>query len=220
MEGARQLRKAGVEIQINSTVARHNLDQLDRLYELALGLGSAALHLFLLVPVGCGAQIAQSHTISASQYESVLGWVYDRKKAARLQLRVTCAPHYYRVESQRGGPAEPMGHPGGTILGGDSTLPGRRGCLAGVSVAFVSHRGEVFPCGYLPVQAGDLNDKPFHEIWHTSPLLLQLRDPALLAGKCGRCQYKTLCGGCRARAMSQSDNYLAEEPMCEYKPTD
>ena len=93
-----------------------------------------------------------------------------------------------------------------------------KGCLAGTGVCFVSHRGEVFPCGYLPVEAGNIRQQPFQEIWEQSPLFADLRDPDLLTGKCGLCEFKRVCSGCRARAYGMTLEYLGEEPFCTYEP--
>ena len=92
-----------------------------------------------------------------------------------------------------------------------------KGCLAGTGACFVSHRGEVFPCGYLPVEAGNVRRQAFREIWEDSPLFAEMRDPDLLGGKRGACQFKQVCGGCRTRAYTVGD-YLAEEPCCAYDP--
>ncbi len=93
-----------------------------------------------------------------------------------------------------------------------------KGCLAGTGVCFISHRGQVFPCGYLPVEAGNIRQQPFGAIWQDSALFAEMRDPDLLGGKCGICQFKTLCSGCRARAYGVVGDYLAEEPFCAYDP--
>lgn len=94
----------------------------------------------------------------------------------------------------------------------------RRGCLAGTGICFVSHRGEVFPCGYLPLKAGDLRCQSFAQVWTDSPVFADLRDPGRLMGKCGRCEYRIVCGGCRARAFGRTGHYLGEEPACLYLP--
>lgn len=236
--GFKALRRIGMPVQINTTVANHNKRQLDGMVQLAKDLDAVALHLFLLVPVGCGMQIAADQTISAREYEQVLNWLYDMEQALPdLQLKATCAPHYFRVtrtrraEERRNGTQAEMpasyhrqvngnhpggGHPGGHPSGQMHTAT--KGCLAGTGVCFVSHRGEIFPCGYLPVEAGNLHEQTFGEIWETSPLFGQLRDPETLEGKCGVCQFKTLCSGCRARSYGLTGNYLAEEPFCAYEP--
>ena len=236
VRGVRALRAVGLPVQINTTVAKHNEAQLEGMLQLAKDLDAIALHLFLLVPVGCGVQIADDQMISAQEYERVLNWLYDTEQAEpQLQLKATCAPHYFRVmhqrraEERRQGIRREMpasharqvhgqgngGHPGG---GQGQMHAATKGCLAGTGVIFVSHRGEVFPCGYLPVEAGNIRQQDFGEIWQHSKLLQEMRDPDLLEGKCGICQFKTLCSGCRARAYGLTGNYLAEEPFCAYQP--
>ncbi len=93
-----------------------------------------------------------------------------------------------------------------------------RGCLAGIGFCFISHRGRVQGCGYLDVEAGNVRDQPFSHIWKESPLFQQLRDLAHIKGKCGHCQFKRVCGGCRARAFEATGDYLQAEPYCVYQP--
>jgi radical SAM protein with 4Fe4S-binding SPASM domain len=93
-----------------------------------------------------------------------------------------------------------------------------KGCLAGTGVLFVSHQGEIFPCGYLPLEAGNIRRQPLHQIWEQSPLFADLREPDLLGGKCGLCEFKRVCSGCRARAFGMANDYLGEEPFCTYEP--
>lgn len=115
-----------------------------------------------------------------------------------------------------GSPASAAGHPGAAST--VSLHQVTRGCLAGVGVCFVSHRGEVFPCGYLPIKAGDVRAQSFPDVWRSSPAFAKLRQPDLLEGKCGACHFKVVCGGCRARAFAESRNWMAEEPFCTYQP--
>lgn len=244
LDGMRYLREVGVPYQINTTVARHNIHQMDQTLALAKGLEAQALHLFLLVPVGCGVEIAPDQQISAAEYETVLNWMYDAEMEGGIELKATCAPHYFRIvrqrqaEERRNGifrerPAShhrqqhagghPGGHPGADRASGAEEARRAmnamtKGCLAGTGVCFVSHRGEVFPCGYLPVEAGNIRRQPFREIWEGSPLFAELRDSGLLGGKCGLCEFKNICGGCRARAYGMTHEYLDEEPFCTYEP--
>jgi AdoMet-dependent heme synthase len=225
------LRRKGVSMQINTTVARHNHTRLDDIYSLALELGADALHLFMLVPVGCGMELDESAMLGPEQYENALNWLYDRSLESKLHLKATCAPHYFRVMRQRAkadGQAMPaaahphrsMGHPGastGGHPGGDMSAM-TKGCLAGQAVCFVSHTGEVFPCGYLPVSSGNIKDRPLPEIWRESQIFADLRDASKLEGKCGLCEYKHVCMGCRARAFAVTQDYLSEEPNCGHTP--
>ncbi len=221
IRGFRDLRRLGMSMQINTSVARHNHAHLDEMYTLALDLGADALHIFMLVPVGCGMELDESIMLDGDAYERALHWVYDRQQEGRLHLKATCAPHYFRVMRQRSkadGPAMPAapqphasGHPG-------SLSAVTKGCLAGQAVCFVSHTGEVFPCGYLPVTSGNVKTRPLPEIWRDSAVFADLRDDGNLTGKCGVCEYKKVCMGCRARAFAQTHDYLAEEPNCAHTP--
>lgn len=224
--GFRALREVGLPIQINTTVAKHNEAQLEGILKLAKDLDAVALHLFLLVPVGCGVQIAEDQMISAQEYERVLNWLYDVEQSEpNLQLKATCAPHYFRVMRQRRAEENRQGMKRELPASHDRQVHGHphmhaatKGCLAGTGVAFISHRGEVFPCGYLPVEAGNIRVDDFGDIWENSPLFAEMRNPELLGGKCGICSFKHLCSGCRARAYGTTGDYLAEEPFCEYQP--
>lgn len=240
-DALRHLRDAGVSTQINCTVARHNVDWLDELYRLATDLAVDALHLFMLVPVGCGADLDAGEMLSAERYEQVLQWLSDRCAAGRLAVKATCAPHYQRVLRTRrsgigrrtsGNAAQPdrlaaTGSDGSQGSVSSSSLhPGPlpmgqgagRGCLAGTGVCFVSHVGEVFPCGYLPLSCGNVLAEEFATIWRDSPVFARLRDVGLLTGKCGSCEFVRVCGGCRARAYAATGDFLAEEPFCAYVP--
>ncbi len=243
--GMGHLRDIGVPYQINTTVARHNVHQMPETLALAKELGAVALHLFLLVPVGCGVEIADDQQISAGEYENVLNWMYDAEIKGGIELKATCAPHYFRIVRQRqveerrqgifrerpqsmhrqkhaggGHPGSGQGHPGGNgHPGGRHAMNAMtKGCLAGTGVVFVSHRGEIFPCGYLPLEAGNIRREPFQKIWEQSPLFTDLREPDLLGGKCGICEFKRICSGCRARAYGMTMDYLGEEPFCTYEP--
>jgi AdoMet-dependent heme synthase len=261
--GFRNLKNLGMSVQINTTIARHNAHQLPQVLELAKSLGADALHTFLLVPVGCGVDIAAEQMVPAEEYERILNWFYDRSLEGGIEMKATCAPHYFRVVRQRRvaehrseaaaaaaaappcmdaealqhpptiGPTEmampgstgmeikpqgigrPVGHPG-THPSGMNAMT--KGCLAGTAVCFISHQGEVYPCGYLPALAGDLKKQPFADIWENSYVFNQLRDTNNLKGKCGCCEFRNVCMGCRARAYAATGNYLDEEPFCVYEP--
>jgi radical SAM protein with 4Fe4S-binding SPASM domain len=255
LRGFRNLRELGMSLQVNMTIARHNAHQLPAVLELAKEIGADALHTFLLVPVGCGVDIAAEQMVPADEYEKILNWFYDRSLEGGIELKATCAPHYFRVMRQRraaerraasGAPRQAAGPvtigtknaigptemtmPGSTgiALHPHTPHPGHghpqdmnattKGCLAGTGVCFVSHRGEVYPCGYLPVLAGDLNQQSFAEIWEKAPVFQQLRNTDNLKGKCGYCEFRNVCMGCRARAFAASGDYLDEEPFCVYQP--
>jgi heme b synthase len=213
MAGIENLKQKGVEFQINTTVTKRNVEQLEALVILAQDMGAKALHLFMLVPVGCGVQIADTDMLSKEKYEEVLSWFYDASRTVPMEMKATCAPHYYRIIRQK---AREEGRTITVETDGMSAMT--RGCLAGSGVCFISHHGDVQPCGYLPIVAGNVLQQPFHEIWEGSELFLSLRDLSNLKGKCGACEYRSFCAGCRARAYYETGDYLAEEPYCVYIP--
>ncbi len=212
IRGIEYVKEAGIEFQINTTITKTNLDQIPRILELAERLGAVAHHIFLLVPTGRGKYIVDQ-AIDAEAYESTLNWFYDQREKTPLQLKATCAPHYYRILRQRAR-AE-----GKTISFQTHGLDAvTRGCLAGTGFCFISHTGVVQPCGYTDVQCGDITRTPFGEVWNHSPVFVKLRDFKQLEGKCGQCEYRAVCGGCRARAFEATGNYMAEEPLCAFQP--
>lgn len=261
IRGFRELRKAGMSMQINTTITQHNYAKLDAMYQLALDLGADALHIFMLVPVGCGMELSENIMLNEVEYEKALNWIYDRSLESKIHLKATCAPHYFRVmreraksdgvampksahphrsmgeamEAARGNGGHGGGHPGGHsgAIPGAGGHPGAgavghpggadmsamtKGCLAGQAVCFVSHTGEVFPCGYLPISSGNVTQKSLPSIWRESSIFANLRDDTKIEGKCGVCEYKKVCMGCRARAYAQTHDYLAEEPNCGFVP--
>ena len=212
LNGIAMAKKAGVEFQINTTITKSNLDQIPDIQKLAINLGAVAHHIFLLVPTGRGKYIVDTE-IDAREYEETLNWFYDQRGKSPLQLKATCAPHYYRILRQR---AREDGQKVTFQTHGLDAVS--RGCLGGVGFCFISHTGIVQPCGFLNVPCGDITRQPFQEIWSRSDVFLRLRDYDSLTGKCGDCEYKKVCGGCRARAFEATGDYMAEEPLCNYVP--
>ena len=221
LDALRLLREAGVSTQINSSIARHNVDELPQLVDLALSIGADALHIFMLVPVGCGLTIAQNQMLSAAEYEQVLHWFYDMSHTVPIDLKATCAPHYFRVRAQRIVAERKEGNRTTTFrttAAGHPMQAMTRGCLAGTGVCFVSHHGDVYPCGYLPVTAGNVRETGFDDIWQGARVFRDLRNLKTSSGKCGPCRYEGICGGCRARAYGATGDYMAAEPYCVYDP--
>ncbi len=212
IQGIEHVKAAGIEFQINTTVTQTNLDQIPDILRLAEDLGAVAHHIFLLVPTGRGKYIVDQ-AIDAEAYERTLNWFYDQRDKTPLQLKATCAPHYYRILRQR------ARQEGKTISFETHGLDAvTRGCLAGTGFCFISHTGVVQPCGYTDVVCGDITQTTFGDVWNHSPVFKKLRDFKQLEGKCGVCEYRAVCGGCRARAFEATGNYMAEEPLCAFVP--
>jgi len=212
LSGIEHAKAAGLDFQINTTVTQANLKDIEKIHRLAEELGAVAHHIFLLVPTGRGKYIVDQE-ITAEQYEETLNWFYDQRNKTAMQLKATCAPHYYRILRQR---ARQEGKQVTFQTHGLDAVT--RGCLGGTGFCFISHRGIVQPCGFLDVPCGDVTQTPFHEIWEHSKVFQDLRNFSALKGKCGRCEYKRVCGGCRARAYEATGDYMAEEPLCSYQP--
>ena len=212
LRGIDFLKAAGIDFQINTTITRENLHELPAIQELTVTLGAVAHHIFLLVPTG-RAKDYREQEIAAEDYEQTLHWFYDQREEVDLHLKATCAPHYYRILRQR---AKEEGRQVTVETHGMDAAT--RGCLGGTAFMFISHVGQVQPCGYLEVDCGNVRESPVEEIWRNSMVFKQLRDFDTYKGKCGFCEYRKVCGGCRARALEATGDYLEEEPLCTYVP--
>lgn len=201
MKAADILNGIDLPFQINTTVTRFNVDDLPDIYTLVKSIGAVAWHVFLLVPVGRGKDL-KGKELDTRAYEDVLNWLYDIESRNELEMKVTCAPHYYRIVKEKG------------------DTPKSAGCLAGKSFMFISHKGIAQPCGYLELASGDVRAKGVQKVWEESPIFKQLRDLSSYRGKCGGCKYLKICGGCRARAYELHGDFLHEEPYCSYRTTE
>jgi len=216
LSGLEALKKVGLSLQINTTVTRHNAEELESILTLALEQGMDAFHVFMLVPVGCGAEIDDSSRLSAERTEEILEWLFEKslELRGRLFVKATCAPQYARIMRE-------VSQKKGVQLSVEThgMNAASRGCLAGTGVCFVSRVGDVQPCGYLPVRVGNVLERRFGDIWHDSEVFDALRDPGQLKGKCGVCGYRVVCSGCRARAYALTGDFLSEEPDCPQEST-
>lgn len=206
------LARAGVSRQINMTVTRQNIDEVDALLQLALENRADAFHVFALVPVGCGAEISAEARLSPERMEIFLHWLFEQSVALgdRLHIKATCVPQYYRIMREMGGVANrtlPGGH-------GHGLQAMTRGCLAGTAVCFISRTGDVQPCGYLPLAVGNVREQQFGDIWCEAGVFRALRDPQRLKGACGACGHQDICGGCRAQAFAATGDFLAADASC------
>ena len=215
-------RSGGLAFQINTTVTQRNVDELPALLEMAARLRAVAFNPFLLVPTGRGKELA-GEELAPEDYEKTLRWLAEQSDRRDIHIRVTCAPHYTRIlrehrkttgcDAVATRVVPPHEHPG--------QAPGAKGCLGGKTFAFISHVGKVQICGFMDIVCGDLRQTgfDFRSIWEGSEVFRKVRDPASYRGKCGVCEYRRLCGGCRARAFAMTDDYLGEEPFCVYQPS-
>lgn len=212
LKGIQNLQRASVQVQINTTLTKRNREKLPQIMKMAEDLGATAFHVFLLVPTGRAREMS-GEEMGAEQYEATLREFYYLSRSTSMETKATCAPQYYRIMRQE---AKREGLEVTERTFGMNALT--RGCLAGLSFVFVSHRGELQPCGYFDVKAGSVRESDFEYLWENAPLFNELRNLRLLEGKCGRCDYIRYCGGCRARAYESTGRYMASEPYCAYAP--
>ena len=214
LNAAKIAKEVRLEFQINTTITKHNYKEIDKIFQLAIDIGAVSYHPFLLVPTGRGKELAE-HEISPEEYEDVLNWFYEKSKDTPITLKPTCAPHYYRIFRQK---EKQAGRTVSVETHGMNAMS--KGCMGGQSFAFISNTGKVQICGFLEAEAGDVRKEnyDFKHIWDTSELFLQMRDVDNYNGRCGYCEYRKVCGGCRARAFATTGNYLDEEPYCVYQP--
>jgi heme b synthase len=214
INAAQLFQKHGIEFIINSSFTKRNQEDIPRIYKLAKELGATAWYMFMIVPTGRGEEI-MNELISKEDYEEVLEWHYQMEKGEREMLvRPTCAPHYYRIVLQKS-KEEGTKFERRTLK---FSTGGAKGCIAGQLIALIDVDGDVLPCSYFPKPAGNIKVQSFKDIWENSELFKELRDFKKYKGKCGSCEYVSVCGGCRARAYSVYGDYLEEEPFCGYMP--
>ena len=228
LEAARTVRDVGLRLQINTTVTRGNVHELPRMLKTVLDLGADLWSVFFLVPTGRGKLL---EPLTAAEEEEVLHWLHD--VSTLIAIKTTEAPHYRRIAIQRAGvetldDAFPPGPLRSQLRRGTAeTLTGRElprrprppiDVNSGRGFAFVDHVGAVYPSGFMPTAVGSVRDQSFPEIYRGSELLQQLRDPDGFGGRCGRCEFRTVCGGSRSHAFATTGDPLAEDPSCLYQP--
>jgi radical SAM protein with 4Fe4S-binding SPASM domain len=201
--------EAGLPVQINTTVSHHNVADLDNMIELLTSLGVVLWSVFFLVPTG-RAQL--SELLSAEEHEQVFAKLYATSKRVKFHIKTTEGQHYRRYVLQQRALA-PNAKTEAELI---AHAP--NGVNDGKGFVFVSHTGEVYPSGFLPLPAGNVLWEPLADIYQNSPLFRSLRDSSQLKGKCGRCEFNEVCGGSRARAYALTHDPLAEEPCCVYAP--
>ncbi|MGA2806974.1 MAG: TIGR04053 family radical SAM/SPASM domain-containing protein [Terracidiphilus sp.] len=222
--------EAGLPIQVHTTISRHNAHDLDDLCALFETQAIVMWNVFFLVPVGRG---QLSALLSGEEFEQVFGKIYELSQRVNFQIKTTEAMHYrryllqHKLEERRIGHGHPHGaaasqayEPGAPTADAETRTANwtTRRVNDGKGFLFVSHVGNVYPSGFLPIHAGNIKQTPLSEIYRNAPIFKSLRDTAKLEGKCGACEYKEICGGSRARAYAVTGDPLAQEPCCIYQP--
>lgn len=193
-------RANGLQTVVQTTVMDMNRDEIPRLLDFTRDKGAWSFNLYFLVQTGRGQRM---NDLSAEDTEKVLADLARVQDDYRPMLvRSKCAPQFKRIAYEQG------------LAGLESG-----GCMAGTQYCRITPEGDVTPCPYMTVVAGNVRRQSFSEIWRDSPVLRSLRDPGELKGRCGACEYKELCGGCRCRAQASFGDYLEEDPACPYEPT-
>ncbi len=225
MKGAEYAHAAGVPLQINTTFSSYNVDYFDEIAQLVKDLDVVFWEVFFLVPVGRGKVLKQ---IKALEYEKLFEKLYSYSREVDFIVKITEAQHYRRfvVEQEMNKRQAGENHPGIELPDrltrdfgpGGSIGLAPKGVNSGNGFVFVSHTGEVFPSGFLPISAGNVRSRSIVDIYRNSPLFKELRDYGKLKGKCGLCEYRDICGGSRARAYAVTGDYMESEPYCAYIP--
>ena len=218
VEGAEILNRTGLPFIVQTTAGAHNLDELDAIADFAHDrLAAKVWNLYFLVPTGRGQFVSD---ITAAQYDEVLASLYriQRKYDRRMLVNAKCAPHYIKTvlanalrpgSGQANGEADPKIR---TYSGGAG------GCPAGTHYMGIRPNGDVTPCPYLPVFAGNLRRAALADLWTSSELFSDIRRRSSLGGRCGECEMNAHCGGCRARAYGMTGDLMAEDPLCTHTP--
>lgn len=202
IKGIESAKKHNLDFQIQTTVTKENFDEIPEMIEYSHKLGATGFYLFFLVCTGRGEKMTD---ITPEQYEEILTYVYKvHGNYDGMMVRAKCAPHFKRIAYQANQNSPLLkGYVGG--------------CRAGTNYCRISPEGEITPCPYMPNSVGNVKKQNFKDIWTNSALFNQLRNPQY-EGKCEYCEFKLLCGGCRARALAVDDNAFGEDPWCSYEP--
>lgn len=236
LEMAKEL---GISRQINTTVTTFNIHDLPNIARIGIDYDVALWDVFFIVPTG---RAKAEYMPSSQEFEDVLNWLYDVSRRTPLNVKSSAATHLRRIEYMRdrgiyniehgelyyellrkienlpeGSSKEIVAGAHGRSMARDG-ISRMMGITDGRGMFFISHVGEVYPSGFLPLVAGNVRERTLKEIYMESELFVNLKNPDMLKGKCGRCEYRYICGGSRARAYAMTGDYLAAEPRCMYRP--
>lgn len=225
IERIEYLHELEIPVQINTVISRYNIDHLDEMAKVVEELKCVLWSVFFLVPTGRG---QTSDMISPVQHEKVFTWLYQLSKRVPFDIKTTAGQHYRRVVIQqkmreaKNKPKEIEYLDALTKEGLTGSIDGLgrapKGVNDGNGFVFISHIGDVYPSGLLPIKAGNIREQPLGEIYRESPIFQSLRNPDLYKGKCGVCEFRHVCGGSRSRAYAMTGDYLESEPFCVYVP--
>lgn len=216
LDAVRWANEVGLPVQINTTFSRRNIGEIDQIVALMEQLKIALWSVFFLVPTGRG---KLADLLNADEFEQVFAKLYKLTKTASFDIKTTEAQHYRRFVLQQRAAERRAGIASAQpekLLDTIGRAP--RGLNDGKGFVFISHIGEIYPSGFMPLSAGNIRRQPLKTIYRESPLFLGLRDPDQLEGKCGKCEFRLICGGSRARAHALTGNPFGEEPCCAYVP--
>ena len=198
IQAMRNCKEEGFDFQVNTTAFTRNIDEIEKICELAKEMGAKSHHVLFLVPTGRGEDM-EEESLREKNYELLISRLLKKREELNFDIKPTCAPQFMRIAAQKG---QDMGRY-------------TRGCLAGISYCSIVPNGDVWPCPYLPMKVGNVKETPFSEIWKNSEVFNNMRSLEY-TGHCGKCKYKEICGGCRARAHIYYGDYMAHEPWCAY----
>jgi radical SAM protein len=208
----RNAQSIGLSTQINTTVTTHNLELLPDMVRFVKEVGAVQWSVFFLVPMGRGQELSM---ITPDQHERVFEWLHELALAGDFDIKATAAPMYRRVALQHSGDGDVAG--AGFAFHDGLTRPAQ-GVNDGRGFLFVSHLGEIMPSGFLPITAGNVRTDDVVDVYRNHELFRALRDPDRLTGKCGACEFRTVCGGQRGRAFAVTGDPFASDPACSYVP--
>lgn len=226
MKAIEYLNELGMPLQINTVISRYNYQYLDELAEMVEKLNCVLWSVFFLVPTGRG---KETDMISPAGHEKVFRWLYDLSKRVPFDIKTTAAQHYRRVviqqklrEQNGKSDHEDIFYKDALTMGDTGKIDGLgrapKGVNDGNGFVFISHTGDVFPSGLLPIKAGNVRQTPLAEIYRESEVFKNLRSPDKYKGKCGVCEFNKVCGGSRSRAYNVTGDYMESEPYCVYIP--
>jgi radical SAM protein len=226
MKAINYLHTLDMPLQINTVISKYNYDYLEEMAEMVEKLGVVLWSVFFLVPTGRG---KESDMISPAEHEKVFRWLYQLSKRVPFDIKTTAGQHYRRVVIQQKMRENKRMNDDDQIFYEDALIEGKTGTIDGLGRApkgvndgngfvFISHTGDVYPSGLLPIKAGNIRQTPLPEVYRESEVFKNLRNPNKYKGKCGICEFNKVCGGSRSRAYNVTGDYMESEPYCVYIP--